>query len=106
MSPGQLRSLPEGQQVVSYKPALLGALRRQEDSAKLCPRGSGETLQEAPLLLAKPARKSGYGQTHPESTFFPPKLHIAPTGQEKCLQVPTPAVRSRAKFVGWKKARP
>lgn len=62
--------------------------------------GSGNTLQEALLLLAKLARKSGYGQTHPESTFFPTKLHVAPTDQEKCLQVPTPAVRGRAKAVG------
>ena len=39
---------------------------------RLCeavPGGSGETLQEAPLLLAKLARKSGYGQTHPKAPF-------------------------------------
>lgn len=71
MSPGRLRSRPESRflQAASHRPALLGALRRQEDSVKLCLGGSGETLQEAPLLLAKLARKSGYSQTHPKAPF-------------------------------------
>ena len=71
MSPGRLRSRPERRflQAASHRPALLGALRRQEDSVKLWLGGSGETLQEAPLLLAKLARKSGYSQTHPKAPF-------------------------------------
>lgn len=46
MSPGRLRSWPEGRflQAVSHRPALLGALRHQEDSVKLC-RGGGGVLE-------------------------------------------------------------